>query len=80
MKDFFFFFCRGIAYPRSCTVHILITCILFLFKFTVTTKRFEPLFEEVRALNRFFLLLPLIPQWGAVDAEIKVPSGENTEL
>ena len=22
----------------------------------------------------------LIPQWGAADAEIKVPSGENTEL
>ena len=23
---------------------------------------------------------PFIPQWGAADAEIKVPSGENTEL
>ena len=23
---------------------------------------------------------PLIPQWGAADAKIKVPSGENTEL
>ena len=23
---------------------------------------------------------PLSPQWGAADAEIKVPSGENTEL
>ena len=22
----------------------------------------------------------MAPQWGAVDAEIKVPSGENTEL
>ncbi|WP_419608192.1 hypothetical protein, partial [Thiolapillus sp.] len=25
-------------------------------------------------------LLASIPQWGAADAEIKVPSGENTEL
>ena len=25
-------------------------------------------------------LLPFVPQWGAADAEIKVPSGENTEL
>ena len=24
--------------------------------------------------------LPTLSQWGAVDAEIKVPSGENTEL
>ena len=23
---------------------------------------------------------PHVPQWGAADAEIKVPSGENTEL
>ena len=29
----------------------------------------------------FCCLLPLVnPQWGAADAEIKVPSGENTEL
>ena len=26
------------------------------------------------------VLLPFPPQWGAADAEIKVPSGENTEL
>ena len=26
------------------------------------------------------LLLSKVPQWGAADAEIKVPSGENTEL
>ena len=25
-------------------------------------------------------VLSLTPQWGAADAEIKVPSGENTEL
>ena len=25
-------------------------------------------------------LLTALPQWGAADAEIKVPSGENTEL
>ena len=24
--------------------------------------------------------IPRVPQWGAADAEIKVPSGENTEL
>ena len=28
----------------------------------------------------FSIHLPTIPQWGAADAEIKVPSGENTEL
>ena len=27
-----------------------------------------------------YLLCLTIPQWGAADAEIKVPSGENTEL
>ena len=26
------------------------------------------------------LLLSKVPQWGAADAEIEVPSGENTEL
>ena len=25
-------------------------------------------------------VISLVPQWGAADAEIKVPSGENTEL
>ena len=28
----------------------------------------------------FFLFVFSSPQWGAADAEIKVPSGENTEL
>ena len=27
-----------------------------------------------------FLVIVVLPQWGAADAEIKVPSGENTEL
>ena len=27
-----------------------------------------------------WLWLSVAPQWGAADAEIKVPSGENTEL
>ena len=31
-------------------------------------------------LKHQFLLYSLAPQWGAADAEIKVPSGENTEL
>ena len=32
--------------------------------------------------SQFFVSLFLAgsPQWGAADAEIKVPSGENTEL
>ena len=25
-------------------------------------------------------VMDLVPQWGAADAEIKLPSGENTEL
>ena len=28
----------------------------------------------------FFFPITLAPQWGAADAEIKVPSGENTEI
>ena len=36
---------------------------------------------NVRALKAKFLIPIFIsPQWGAADAEIKVPSGENTEL
>ena len=27
-----------------------------------------------------FLVIVVLPQWGAADAEIKVPSVENTEL
>ena len=59
----------------------------------VTLELFEPE-SELYMLNgnfkvlRFllsvtfilFVLAGLAPQWGAADAEIKVPSGENTEL
>ena len=31
-------------------------------------------------VERFTICLMITPQWGAADAEIKVPSGENTEL
>ena len=31
-------------------------------------------------VNVFFTVFTEAPQWGAADAEIKVPSGENTEL
>ena len=31
-------------------------------------------------MTSFLVLLSPGPQWGAADAEIKVPSGENTEL
>ena len=31
-------------------------------------------------ISSFSLSLSLSPQWGAADAEIKVPSDENTEL
>ena len=31
-------------------------------------------------VNVFFTVFTEVPQWGAADAEIKVPSGENTEL
>ena len=30
--------------------------------------------------HRSVIFVNLAPQWGAADAEIKVPSGENTEL
>ena len=30
--------------------------------------------------NAVSRLICLVPQWGAADAEIKLPSGENTEL
>ena len=30
--------------------------------------------------NDLVVVVSLIPQWGAADTEIKVPSGENTEL
>ena len=39
--------------------------------------------QQVGRLSEIFRLLPVVqgpPQWGAADAEIKVPSGENTEL
>ena len=40
--------------------------------------------ETVMVSNKFHEILPKLPdkppQWGAADAEIKVPSGENTEL
>ena len=34
--------------------------------------------ELLFTIFAFLMFLP--PQWGAADAEIKVPSGENTEL
>ena len=43
----------------------------------VNRKRFCLLFWTVYS-STFFLLIA--PQWGAADTEIKVPSGENTEL
>ena len=33
-----------------------------------------------RRIGQSFCLIAATPQWGAADAEIKVPSGENTEL
>ena len=33
-----------------------------------------------RDVSSSFFFFAVIPQWGAVDAEIKVPSVENTEL
>ena len=36
--------------------------------------------SSLKTINHSQLLLFISPQWGAADAEIKVPSGENTEL
>ena len=44
-----------------------------LFKFETVT-----LFEFLSLKNSYMLVYP--PQWGAADAEIKVPSSENTQL
>ena len=35
---------------------------------------------HIRDLQVFIMDIINAPQWGAADAEIKVPSGENTEL
>ena len=39
-----------------------------------------PVLFSVFAVVFFFLPDNKIPQWGAADAEINVPSGENAEL
>ena len=49
-------------------------------RFAVITP-FDSVFKK--KILRFFLFniryfLPVTPQWGAADAEIKVPFGENT--
>ena len=39
----------------------------------------EPIFRD-HTTNHVEVVLYEAPQWGAADAEIKVASGENTEL
>ena len=61
----------------ACTLNIV--CLKKVFKFA------SPLISFTLSLSTVLLLVPALalstfPQWGAVDAEIKVPSGENTEL
>ena len=70
----------GLSPPRVCTdvrvcscVHTPAQCV-FVGPMQV--------FMIVRIQRRSVVLEPIDdpPQWGAADAEIKVPSGENTEL
>ena len=52
-------------------------------KFGVTPPlglRILPLFENSKIDCKYQISLFIVPQWGAADAEIKVPSVENTEL
>ena len=41
---------------------------------------FQGALNFLRFVEETWQRTPLVPQWGAADAEIKVPSGENTEL
>ena len=45
---------------------------------SLMSQRYRAIFKSV--LFSKFVLPRESPQWGAADAEIKVPSGENTEL
>ena len=62
-----------------------LSCILFIISFYFfLVAHFNSVFGRIflfgtflSSVRSFFLSSP---QWGAADAEIKVPSGENTEL
>ena len=70
---FTLFLCLFLSYGPSPVFHSINSPVNSPYSHSVLPVLFLPHWS-------FQLYISLTPQWGAADAEIKVPSGENTEL
>ena len=64
--------CEGLGENKWSTMHFPPAVFLFCFKWRLAPATLIPLFMPGSVHS--------VPQWGAADAETKVPSGENTAL